>query len=152
VRSIENTVTGYLKSLSPERRRVISAVRRVIRKHLPKGYQETMNWGMICYEIPMKRYPNTYNGQPLGCAALASQKNYCSLYLSCVYQDSSALKKLKAAFANAGLKLNMGKCCVRFHKPTDLPLETIGELISQTTPDDLIRIYESIGPGRKKYS
>jgi len=147
---MENTVPGYLKSLSPERRRVISAVRRVIRKHLPKGYQETMNWGMICYEIPLKRYPNTYNGQPLGCAALASQKNYCSLYLSCVYQDSAALKKLKAAFAKAGLKPNMGKCCIRFQDPTDLPLDTIGTLIGETSPDDLIRIYESIGPGRKK--
>ena len=63
VSSPARTVAQYLASLPPDRRKVISAVRRTIRAHLPAGFRETMNWGMISYEIPLKRYPDTYNGQ-----------------------------------------------------------------------------------------
>lgn len=102
-----------------------------------------MNWGMISFEVPLKRYPVTYNGQPLQYAALASQKNYCSLYLSCVYQDSEAHSQLKKAFADAGLKLNIGKSCIRFRDESKLPLPAIGNIITNTTPARFIRIYES---------
>ena len=81
VSSKAQTVPEYLAELPAERRAVIAAVRKVVRKHLPKGYVEAMNWGMICYEIPLKRYPITYNKQPLSYAALAAQKNNYALYL-----------------------------------------------------------------------
>lgn len=69
-----NTVAAYLNELPVDRRTVIAGVRKVIRKHLPAGYVERMNWGMISYEIPLKHYPKTYNDQPLMYAALAAQK------------------------------------------------------------------------------
>ena len=80
VRSQAKTVDAYLKSLRQEKRAAISGVRDVILKNLPKGYKESMNWGVITYCIPLEDYPNTYNGQPLGYAALAAHKNYNSLY------------------------------------------------------------------------
>jgi uncharacterized protein DUF1801 len=86
VQSKAKTVQEYLDELPEERRAVVEAVRKVIRKHLPKGYVEAMNWGMISYQILLKRYPETYNGQPLSCAALAAQKNNYSLYLMSAYQ------------------------------------------------------------------
>ena len=85
VRSNAATVEEYLNELAPDRREQIEAVRNVVLDKLPEGYAESMNWGMISWEIPLERYPKTYNKQPLMYAALASQKNYMSLYLMCVY-------------------------------------------------------------------
>jgi len=78
------TVEEYLAELPEDRRAVIAAVRAVVQRNLPEGYREGINWGMIAYEVPLERYPNTYNKEPLGYACLAAQKNHCALYLNCV--------------------------------------------------------------------
>jgi len=75
------TVDEYLAELGPVRRDAMTLVRNTILEHLPDGYQEAMNYGMISYEIPLETFPKTYNKKPLQYAALASQKNYMSLYL-----------------------------------------------------------------------
>jgi len=137
------TVAQYLAELPPERRAVISAIRDVINKNMPPGYVESMNWGMISWEIPLSRYPVTYNGQPLSYMALAAQKNNYALYLMCVYQDAALLKKLKESFKKAGKKLDMGKSCIHFKTPNDLALGVIRDLIKRTSVDDFIAIYES---------
>jgi hypothetical protein len=141
--SAARTVDQYLKELPAERREVISTVREVIRKNLPKGYQETMNWGMISYQIPLDRYPKTYNSQPLMYAALAAQKNYYAVYLISMYQDGAPTGWFAEEFRKAGKKLDMGKSCVRFKKLEDLPLEAIGKAIRGTNPEKLIEIYEA---------
>jgi len=140
------TVDAYLNELPPERRAVISTVRDTIRKKLPKGYEETMNWGMISYQIPRERYPDTYNDQPLMYAALAAQKNHYAVYLIGLSHPERA-KELKADFDKAGKKLDMGKSCVRFRKLEDIPLEAIAKHVASTPPEKLIAIYEA---GRKK--
>jgi len=81
------TVDQYLAELPDDRRAAISAVRNVILANLPDGYEETMRWGMISYEIPLARYPDTYNGQPLSYAALVSQKRHMAVYLNGIYAD-----------------------------------------------------------------
>ena len=136
------TVADYLAEIPEEQRTALKAVRAVIRKNLPAGYVERMNWGMISYEVPLAFFPETYNGQPLNYAALAAQKNHCSLYLSCLYMGSEWEKKLRAAFQAAGLKLNMGKCCIRFKTAADLPLDTIGELVTRMTPAEFVEFYQ----------
>ena len=88
VSSKETTPAAYLASLPPERRKVVAAVRAVVKKRLPKGYVESMNWGMLAYEIPLSRYPDTYNKQPLMFVALAAQKNNYALYLTGVSATS----------------------------------------------------------------
>ncbi|HEX9798934.1 MAG TPA: DUF1801 domain-containing protein [Thermoanaerobaculia bacterium] len=142
VQSKAKTVEEYLKDLPPERREVVAAVRKLVEKHLPKGYVESMAFGMIGWGIPLARYPNTYNGQPLGYVALAAQKNYYSLYLMSVYSDSAEERALRAAFAKAGKKLDMGKCCVRFKKLADLEMEALGRSIAANPPERLIELYE----------
>lgn len=137
------TVEGYLEELPADRRQVVSAVRDVVRRHLPAGYQETMNWGMISYEVPLERYPDTYNGQPLSFAALAAQKNHYALYLNGVYQDAERESWLREEFRKAGKKLDMGKSCLRFKKLDDLPLDVIGRVIAGTPPEELIAGYEA---------
>lgn len=133
----------YLSELPEERRTVVAAVRDTILRNLPEGYRESMSWGMLSYEIPLERYPTTYNKQPLSYAALAAQKNGYSLYLTCVYSDAEQERRLREGFAAAGKKLNMGKSCVRFKRLDDLPLELIGELIASTPPDQFIARYEA---------
>ena len=91
---------------------------------------------------PLSRYPNTYNKQPICYVALSSQKNYCSLYLMGAFWSASQLEQLKAAFAAAGKKLDMGKCCVHFASPDDLPLEAISKLISAISSEKWIEMYE----------
>ena len=142
-----STVEEYLDELPPERRTVVATVRDAIRKKLPKGYREAMNWGMITWEVPLERYPDTYNGQPLTYAALAAQKNYYAVYLNCLYQDSEDDKRFRAEFAKAGKKLDMGKSCVRFKTLEDLPLDVIGKTIASVPPDEFIAQYEA---SRKK--
>ena len=136
------TVADYLAELPADRRAEIKRVRNLINSVLPAGYREGMGYGMIGWVIPLERYPDTYNKQPLAYAALAAQKNSNSLYLNCVYASKERTERLKAAFATAGKKLDIGKSCIRFKKADDLALDAIAEEIASTTPDEYIRIYE----------
>jgi hypothetical protein len=142
-RSQAATVEEYLRELPEERRAVVAAVREVILGNLPEGYREAMNWGVISYEVPLERYPTTYNGQPLTYAALAAQKNHFALYLMCVYGNAEREGRLREEFRKAGKKLDMGKACVRFRKLDDLPLDVIGRVIAATPPEAYIAGYEA---------
>ena len=141
------TVADYLASLPPERREVVSALRKLIRAHLPKGYVEAMRYGMVCYEIPLSRYPDTYNKQPLSYVAVAAQKNSYSLYLTCAYLDEGRAQRLRDAHASAGKRLDMGKSCVRFKSLDALELEAIAAEIASTTPAQFIERYEASRAG-----
>ena len=137
------TVREYLDALPDDRRAALGAVREVILANLPDGYVETMNWGMITYEVPLERYPDTYNRQPLGYAALASQKRHMSLYLMGVYADPEAREWFERAYAERGKKLDMGKSCLRFKRLDELPLDVIGTLVARTPVDEFLRLYEA---------
>jgi hypothetical protein len=143
VQSAATTVAQYLKELPPERRKLVSAVRELVNTNLPKGYAEGMQYGMIGWYIPLSRYPETYNKQPLGYVALAAQKSYTTLYLMAVYADGPAEKRLRAAYRQAGKKLDLGKCCLRFKSWDDLVPEAVGEAIASTTPEEFIVSYEA---------
>ena len=147
-RSAASTVDEYLAELPEERRQVVSAVRDVVLRHLPTGYRETMNWGMISYEVPLDVYPATYNGQPLSFAALAAQKNHYALYLICVCEGSPYGNALREAFRAAGKKPDIGRSCIRFRSAGDLPLDAIGQIITSMPPDAYIRWYEAARGGR----
>lgn len=143
VGSKETTPAAYLASLPPERRRVIAAVRALVRKHLPKGYVETMNWGMLAYEIPLSRYPDSYNGQPLMYLALAAQKNNYALYTTNVHDNEILKERLAAAYAASGRKLDMGKGCLRFKSIEELPLDVIAEIVAATSVERRIEQAEA---------
>ncbi|HEX2123765.1 MAG TPA: DUF1801 domain-containing protein, partial [Thermoanaerobaculia bacterium] len=98
------TAEEYLGELPEERREVVAAVRRLIRKNLPKGFEESVSFGMLSYEVPLKVLPDTYNGRPATYVALAAQKNYYALYLMDAYADPEKEKELREAFRKAGKK------------------------------------------------
>lgn len=132
-----------LASLPPDRREALSRVREVILANLPPGYVESMQYGMIGYNIPLERYPDTYNGQPLGYVALANQKRHMSLYLMGVYGSKEVERWFRQRYAESGKKLDMGKACLRFRRLDDLPLDLIGETIARTSVERYIAGYEA---------
>ena len=136
------TVDEYLAELSPDRQEAIAIVRGVVLDHLPDGYMEVMQYGMIGYVISLETYPVTYNKQPLAYAALASQKNYMSLYLMNIYGADDATQWFTEGYKSSGKRLDMGKSCVRFRTLEDLPLGLIGEAIARTSVSDFISRYE----------
>jgi Domain of unknown function (DU1801) len=150
VSSKATTAAAYLAGLSAEQRSVISAVRDVVNKHLPAGYVEGIQYGMLAWYVPLERYPNTYNGSPIGIAGLAAQKRYHALYLMSVYGDVPTETWFKAAFKKAGKKLDMGKSCVRFKKLDDLPLDVIGEAIARLPVETLIARHDAVHGGSKR--
>jgi len=148
MKSSAATPDAYVKSLSEDRRRAIAAVRKVILDNLPEGYEEVVDFGMLVYVVPLRRFPDTYNGHPLGIVALASQKQYMSLYLMCVYGDPKTRAWFEAEFRKAGKKLDIGKSCVRFRTLDDLPLDVIGKAVARVPVMKLLEMYRKSREGK----
>lgn len=142
VSSNAETVDSYLAELAEDRFEAISAVRDTINKHLPKGFAETLDYGMISYVVPLETYPDTYNKKPLMYASLGSQKNHMAVYLTGVYGDEKMAEWFRAEYKVTGKKMDMGKSCVRFKKLDQLPLELIGEAIGKMSVDEFIAMDE----------
>ena len=137
------SIRAFLDDLPAERRREIERMRQLVRQNLPAGYEEVVSRNMLVYQVPLERYADTYNGQPLWYIALASEKKSLSLHLMRVYADAAQRKRLEDAFKSAGKKLNMGKACVRFQSADDLPLDAIADVVSSTPVDRWVAIAES---------
>jgi hypothetical protein len=139
------TVEQYLSGLPAERREALEAVRSVLLANLDKEYEEGMQYGMIGYYVPHRTFPPGYHcdpKQPLSFAALASQKNYMSLYLMCVYGHAPLAEWFRQAWSKTGKKLNMGKACLRFKKVEDLALDVIAEVIRRVPVKKYLQQYE----------
>ena len=141
MRSEATTVEDYLADLDDDRREAIEEVRDIVLANLPDGIVETMNWGMISYEVPLETYPDTYNGQPLMYAALASQKRHFAVYLSAIYADPDLDEWFRSAYEATGKRMDVGRSCVRFRSLDDVPLELIGEAIGKVDVDRFIELY-----------
>ncbi len=144
------TVEEYLARLPADRRDAIAKVRQVVNDNLPPGYVEGIQYGMIGWYVPLSRFPDTYNGQPLGIAALGSQKSHMALYLIGVYGDPEMSSWFRGAFAKAGKKLDMGKSCVRFKTLDALPLDVIGETIRRVPVEAFLQQYEDARASAKR--
>ena len=142
VTSTATSVDDYIAVLPPDRRAAIATVRQVVLANLPNGYEETMQSGLPSYVVPLTIYPKTYNKLPLPYAALASQKQYMSVYLTGVYGDPARESQFQKDYLATGKKLDMGKSCVRFKRLDDLPLEVIGASIASTPVEAFIASYE----------
>ncbi len=135
-------VAAYLAALTPEKRVVIEEARAFVHKHIPKGYAEFMNWGVINWGIPLAEFADTYNGQPLCYVGLGAKKNYNSFYLMGAYDGSNGADLLAEAFQKAGKRLDMGKCCLRFKTLDDLELTSVAKVIGMSTPKEFIAYYQ----------
>jgi hypothetical protein len=141
---VSPSVEAYLERLPADRRRELERVRAVVRKNLPRGYEETLARGIITYSVPLRVYPDTYNGQALWYVAMASQKNYLTLYLMNTYAHAPLAQRLRDGFKAAGKKLDMGKACIRFRSADDLALDTIGEIVASTPLEKYVAIARAV--------
>ena len=133
MQSKATTVEAYLDELPEDRREAIETVRQVIKTNMDQGYEEGMQYGMISYFVPHRLYPAGYHcdpSQPLPFVCLASQKNYMSLYMSCLYADETGGEWFRKAWQKTGKKIDMGKSCLRFKKVEDLALAHQGKRYS----------------------
>jgi hypothetical protein len=153
MRSEAKTAEDYIMSLPDDRKSAMMELRKVIKKNLPKGFQEAMGYGMLGYCVPHSKYPAGYHcdpKQPLPFIGIASQKNFVAVYHMGVYSDEKLLKWFQTEYPkHSRTKLDMGKSCIRFKKPDQIPFKLIGELASKMTPDQWISIYEKAFKNRK---
>jgi uncharacterized protein YdhG (YjbR/CyaY superfamily) len=142
------SVEEYLSGLPVERQEAMRRLRTVIKKNLPKGFEECMAYGMIGYVVPHSLYPKGYHvdpNQPLGFISIASQKSHIALYHMGLYGSDELLNWFKTAYAAAGVgKLDMGKSCIRFKHPDKIPFELVGALAKKLTPKAWISAYEAV--------
>lgn len=141
------TPDEYFAGLPEDRQAAMNELRKAIKKNLPKGFKETMSYGMVGYVVPHSLYPDGYHCDPklpLPFLAIASQKNFIAVYHMGIYADPKLLKWFTEEFAkHSKLKLDMGKSCIRFKKPDQIPFKLIGELTSKMSVKNWIDLYES---------
>ena len=148
------TAQEYLDSLPEERKVPMQQLRETIAQNLPKGISEGMAYGMLGYAIPHSRYPAGYHcdpKQPLPFVSIASQKNFIALYHMGLYAMPQLLQWFQEEYPKHSKgKLDMGKSCIRFKKPEQIPFVLIGQLMQKVTPDQWIAVYEETFGGVRK--
>ena len=136
----------YISQIPKERQAALKKLRAVIKKNLPKGFKEGVGYGMMGWSVPHSLYPPGYHcnpKDPLPFIGIASQKNFIAVYHMGVYAIPSLLKWFVAEHAKVSKKkMDMGKSCLRYKNPDDIPYELIGELASKITPEEWIEVYE----------
>jgi uncharacterized protein YdhG (YjbR/CyaY superfamily) len=146
MQSTAKTPDEYIAEISLDRREAINKLRATIKKHIPKGFEEVMQYGMMGYVVPHSLYPAGYHckpSDPLPFLALASQKNSINFYHMGLYADEKVLKWFLDEYPKKWKwKLDMGKSCVRWKKLDQIPYELIGELVEKITPQEWIEGYE----------
>ena len=148
MQSTATTPQEYMESLPDDKKRVMSKLRKAILDNLPKGFSETMAYGMLGYVIPHSLYPPGYHCDPklpLPFISIASQKNFVALYHMGIYSDPELLEWFVTEFPkHTKGKLDMGKSCIRFKKMDDIPYELVGQLASKMSPENWITVYERV--------
>lgn len=147
MQSDAKTVDAYFKSLPEDRKQAMNHLRKVILDNIPSGFSEQMSYGMVGYVVPHSIYPPGYHCDPklpLPFVNIASQKNFIVLYHMGIYADTSLLDWFTSEYQKYSTsKLDMGKSCIRFKKPEQIPFQLIGELIKKLSVKDWIELYES---------
>jgi uncharacterized protein YdhG (YjbR/CyaY superfamily) len=140
-------VQDYIEKLPDERKEAFNRLRETILKHLPKGFEECISYGMIGYVVPHSLYPKGYHCDPklpLPMINLANQKNFIALYHMGVYANTDLLNWFVGEYPkHCKSKLDMGKACIRFKKMNDIPYDLIAELIAKVSVEKWIESYES---------
>jgi len=140
------TVQEYIDDLPVERKDAFLNIRQAIIENIPKGFEEVINYGMICFVVPHELYPSGYHcnpKDPLPFMSLASQKQSINLYHLGIYQDEKLMQWFVDEWGKISkYKLDMGKSCIRFKYENEIPYNTIKELVKKYTVIDWIKIYE----------
>lgn len=141
------TPEDYITKLPEDRKAPITKLNALIKKHMPKGLEAGMSYGMLAYYVPKSVYPAGYHCKPfppLPFINLASQKNYIALYHMGMYAKKELHDWFVAEYPkHSKHKLDMGKSCVRFKKMDDIPYDLIAQLVGKMSVEEWVDIYES---------
>ncbi|MBT8316870.1 MAG: DUF1801 domain-containing protein [Lutibacter sp.] len=136
----------YIAQIPKLRIPYFSKLRETVLANIPKGFQEQISYGMIGYVVPKSIYPNGYHcdtSLPLPFVNIASQKNFIALYHFGIYANKEILDWFVNEYPkHSKRKLDMGKSCIRFKNPEEIPFELIAKLMQKITVDQWINIYE----------
>ncbi len=147
MKAIGKTVNEILTSLPEDRVAPFNRLHDVIVENLPEGFEAAISYGGLGYVVPHTIYPAGYHCkpvEPLPFAGLASQKNSINFYHMGIYSDPELLNWFVSEYPkHSKQKLDMGKSCIRFKKPEDIPYQLIGELMRKMSVQDWITMYES---------
>lgn len=142
-----STVDEYYELIPDDRKEAMLKLREVINSNIPKGFEESLSYGMPGWVVPHSLYPAGYHCkplEPLPFLSIASQKNFIGFYHMGVYADNKLTQWFQEEYAKrVPTKLDMGKSCVRLKKPANIPYDLIGELCTKITAERWIEIYES---------
>lgn len=147
--SAATTPKDYIDSLPEDRRETVKKLRALVRKHLPKGYKEAIRWGMIAYEVPLKVCPETYNGEPLMYAGIASQKRHYGVYLCGMYSIPAIQKKLVSQWKKRDTRLDMGKSCIRLASWEKCEPDLIAEAIASVPMKEFVKVSQAASSKKK---
>ena len=147
MQSAAATPDEYYDQLPEDRKEAMIKLRKEIKKNIPKGFTEGMGYGLVGWHVPHSIYPAGYHCDPklpLPFLGLASQKNFIAVYHMGIYADPKLLEWFTTEYAKQVKgKLDMGKSCIRFKKPENIPFKLIGELAGKMTVAEWVRLYES---------
>jgi len=143
MKSSAETVHEYLDEIGPEKAAVVRPLLEDIRSVIHPGFEEVMNWGMISYQVPLSLFPDTYNQKPLLYCSLAAQKHHVALYLMPAYAESTAYDLIVNRYESLGLKLDMGKCCLRLKTLAEVDRGVVKEIVGMYDPQEWISHYRS---------
>ena len=143
-----DSIQDYLSKVPEERKEAFTKLFETILENLPKGFQTNLSYGMIGWSVPLETFPAGYHcspGTPLPFINLASQKNFIALYHMGIYANDELLNWFVEEYPkHSKRKLDMGKSCIRFKKPDEIPFDLIAELCKKMSPKDWISIYEKM--------
>lgn len=141
-----NNPSEYIAQIPEDRVPYFEKLRVTILENIPTGFEEQMSYGMIGYVVPKSIYPAGYHCNtelPLPFANIASQKNFIALYHSGIYANPALLDWFVSEYPkHCKRKLDMGKSCIRFKKPEEIPFALIAELMQKMTVKEWVELYE----------
>jgi hypothetical protein len=141
------SIAAYFNNLPDERKAPMHALWKAIADNIPEGFIELFYYGMPGFVIPHSVYPAGYHCDPklpLGFIYIGSQKNFIVMHHLGLYANKELLDWFTAEYPkHSKYKLDMGKGCVRFKKPDEIPLKLIAQLAARVTAEQYIATYES---------
>lgn len=135
----------YINQLPEDRKEAVLKLIKTIHENLPKGFAETLSYGMLGYVIPHSIYPPGYHvnsAEPVPFISIASQKNYVALYHLGIYTYPDVLAWFQEEYKKqVKTNLDMGKSCIRFKNVGQIPYDLIAELCRKITLEDYLEKY-----------
>lgn len=142
-----DVIQEYIDKLPDDRKLALTKLRKIISENIPDGFTETINYAMPSFVVPHSLYPKGYKCDPklpLPFISYVSQKNFISIYHMGLYADKNLYDWFVAEYPKySKTKADIGKSCIRFKKPEQIPYPLIAELVKKMSAQEWIKTFES---------